>query len=766
MSPSLEYGKPPRWIVFCLASVIVVAIAVIYANSLGGPFIFDDNHAIADNERIRRLWPPGPLLESLPGNTLLNRPLVTVSLAINYAIDGLNVRGYHLFNVGVHLLASLVLFGVIRRTLTGRLLRNRFGPTATWVAAAATLIWAVHPLATDAVTYIIQRCELLMGLFYLLTLYCAIRSFDSPHPTPWYAAAVACCALGMCCKEVMVSAPLAVLLYDRTFVSRSWGRSIRRHAALYIGLAASWLVLGFLMISGPRNYTVGFDLPITAFDYLKTQAGVILHYLRLAFWPVGLVVCYDDWPVARTCREFVPQGLVILALLAGTCWGLQRRSAFGFLGTCFFLILAPTSSFMPIVTEFAAERRMYLPLAAVVVLVICSVYVLLERLFALFASPNMTPSVPRRDMLSVFIGLTVLLALVLGRLTILRNRDYRTVLSIWTAVAQQRPFNASAYNEIGRVLSEEGRFDEAIPRIMRALELKPHFAEAHYNYGLALEKKGRWQDSIEHFEEALQYRPSYATSHINLGLALAETGRIDEAIEHYQEAIRLKPDSQEAYNDLGLARMRKGQTDAAIAEYMQALQIKPDYANAHFNLGLALAKQKRLSEAVEHWRQALLQNPNSSEVHSSLALAADLQGKTDEAAKLYLDALRLDANNFAARRDYGTLLARQKMSAEAAAQFEAALRIRPASADVENNLGSVLADMGRLDEAVDHFHKALVIDPALAAAHEGLGEVLERKDKIEEALLEYQTALRLDPRDPEALARLDRLSTRPASQRF
>src|SRR5690349_7290498 len=173
----------------------------------------------------------------------MGRLVVCLKMGSNYAVSGLNTWSYHLTNLVIHVSAALVMFGILRRTLQGARLRGEYGTQANGLAAAVAVCWAVHPLQTESVTYIIQRMESMMGLFLLLTLYCLIRGDDSPRRVGWYATAVVCSTLGMGSKETMVVAPIIVLLYDRIFLVASWRELCKKRSALYAGLAASWLVL-------------------------------------------------------------------------------------------------------------------------------------------------------------------------------------------------------------------------------------------------------------------------------------------------------------------------------------------------------------------------------------------------------------------------------------------------------------------------------------------------------------------------------------------
>ncbi|MFH0983881.1 MAG: hypothetical protein V2A79_20395, partial [Planctomycetota bacterium] len=424
MKATAERSEGPQRGSKWLPALLVTAGVLVYANSLSGPFIFDDDNSITENPYIRRLWPIWEAMSAPHQATVAGRPVVSLSLALNYAVGGLDVRGYHIFNVAIHILCSFVLFGIVRRTLVGPVLSASYSANAAWLAGAVALIWLVHPLVTESVNYVIQRTELLMALFYLLTLYGALRGWSSARPRGWFVGAVVACALGMGSEEVMVSAPVVVLLYDRLFVSGSFGGALRRHRGLYAGLAGTWIILAALMLPGPRSDSVGFDHDVAALDYLCTQAGVILWYLRLAFWPDALVISYNDWPVVHSFAESAPEILAILALLGGTGWALWRKHGLGFLGVCFFLILAPTSSFVPIVTEVAAERRVYLPLAAVVGATVIGAHAAICHMVSRRPSQS-------RSLSAIQGGLAIAVAGLLGWGTVERNRDYRSATAIW-----------------------------------------------------------------------------------------------------------------------------------------------------------------------------------------------------------------------------------------------------------------------------------------------------------------------------------------------
>ena len=593
-----------------LIPLVVVGVALLaYHNSFSGPFIYDDGPSILENPTIRHLWPITRVLRPPHANrgiTVEGRPLINLSLAVNYALGGTNVWGYHAFNLAIHILAGLALLGIVRRTLRQPGLRDRFGGAANELALAVALIWTVHPLQTESVTYVAQRAESIMGLLYLATLYCFLRGADSPRPGLWYGLSVMACAMGMATKEVMVTAPVVVLLYDRAFLAGSFREAWRRRKPVYLGLAGTWVLLGFILAHGqlPVTRANARRLGLTWWQYLATEPGVVLHYLRLSVWPQPLCFDYHGWPMAKNLSSVVPPALVIVLLLGLTVWACGTtassrgwRAICGFWGAWFFLILAPSSSVIPLDSP-AYEHRMYLPLAAVVVLGVLGIYALAgRRSVAVFG----------------------VLVMVLTFLTLRRNLDYRSELAIWQDTVLKRPNNSRAHTSLGAAFKSLGRVQEGIEQYQEALRLEPDNPEANNNLGNALLGLNQVPDAVAHFERALRTLPGFAEAHNNLGVALARLGMLQEAIQHWEQALRIKPDFAEAHNNLGLGLMRTGQIQEAIGHYEQALRIKPDYADAHYNLGLAMEQVGRLPEAMSQYEQALRIRPDYAEVRKALA---------------------------------------------------------------------------------------------------------------------------------------------------
>ena len=682
-----------------VAVVIAVAALGAYHNTFRVPFLFDDARAIPENPGIRQLW---PLWRAFwPQSTTLTvsgRPVANFTLAINYALSGSEVWSYHALNLLIHVLSGLTLFGIVRRTLV-RAMGERLREDGWLLAGAVALLWTLHPLQTEAVTYVIQRVESLMGLFYLLTLYSFIRAVESPRPVRWQVVTVAACLLGMGTKEVMATAPLLVLLYDRTFVAGTFREAWGRRRWLHLSLAATWLPLAGLVASTGwnRGATTGFNAGVAPWAYWPTQFEAVARYLWLSVWPHPLVFEYGTFWVHHT-GDVAPYALVVVPLAAATGWALWRKPEWGFLGAWFFAILALTCV-VPSKIQMIVEHRMYLPLAAIVTSAVLVIHAAVgRRSWVVFAA----------------------LALGLGMLTARRNEDYRSELTIWSDTVAKRPDNTRARSGMAIALDHVGRTAEAVQQYEAALPLAPDDFDVHDNLGVTLEHNGRVTEAIEQYKAALLLKPDSPEVLSNLGNALLRLGRIPEAIRQYQMALFLRPDYAEAHYNLGGALDQTGRTDEAIQHFEAAVRLKPEYADAHNNLGNLLHRVGRTPEAIQQYEAALRIEPDLARAHHNLGVAFEETGRRPEAVQQYEAAVRIQPDLVEARNNLGVALCRSDRLPEAIAQFKEALRLRPAYVEAHDNLGNALLQAGRVDEAIVEYEEVLRLRPDDAVARRNL----------------------------------------------
>ncbi len=691
-----------------IAIGLIVALAIAcYANGLNSPFFFDDDASIKDNPTIRRLADLRTVLSpSSDGSGVTGRPVVNLSLAINYAIGGTAVRGYHVTNVALHTLAALALFGWVRRTLMLPFLRGRFGSASVPLGFGIAAWWATHPLQTESVTCVIQRTEVIVGLFYFLTLYSVCRSIES-RSRGWRVVAVAACLVGMASKEVMVSAPLMALLYDRTFGAATFRAAWQQRRGLYLGLAATWILLGWLVLSGggTRGSAAGLGLGVSAWSYALKQCEAIITYLKLTLWPQPLVVFYGTDVINELSAVFFRFCLLVAASL-GTFYAVWRRPVVGFVGMWFFAILAPSSSIVPLVTQTVAEHRMYLPLAAPLTLLAIGAYTIAGR----------------RALLAM--------ALVVAggaALSIRRNHDYRSQLSIWADTVAKVPEVAGAHLNLGAAWRATGQLERAMQHYQIAARLSPNLSEAHNNIATILLQSDRPEEAIEYCMNALRLKPKFPAAHSNLGSALTRTGRLEEGFEHLQTAVRLNPELAPAQSNLAGVHLKFGRAADALAAAQTALRFEPNLADAHTNAANALIGLGRHAEALAHMEAVLRQNPNDAHTWSNLGAVYFQLGRPQEALAPLRTAMQLKPDLIDAQNNMGSALFQIGQVAEGASYYRAAIQRNPNNPDTHSNLGLALLRLGQVPEAVAAFETALRLNPNHAGAKQHLAAAVAQR---------------------------------------
>ena len=517
------------------------------------------------------------------------RPLVTATLAANYDINRLfdvdqredpdgpdKTIGYRLFNLVVHLLTGALIFLVLRRGMRERAVPSDWRVIADPIAAIVTMLWLLHPIQSEVINYVVQRSEALASFFYLATLYASQRAWDAKPSSMvrWYVVSVLACTLGMLSKEVVISAPLAVMLYDRAFRLSSWRALLRPgngrgflYGTLWIACCATFFFVAF----GARGRAAALNEGVSWYGYLYTQCWAILHYLRLIVWPNALSPDYGF----RTIHgmQGVP-GLVVLTIFAVAtlaAWTrVERFGWFAFLGSMFFIVLAPSSSVVPVVLEVAAERRIYLALAVVLILIVVG---------AEQVRRHAAPQLPRPWIVAGIAGLAV----VLTATTAMRSNAYTSPEMLWRGATRAVPTNSRAFEQLGlallalqtpktaaaesafvkalaidsscqsgclqygTLLSKEGRFAEAIPFLARQAA---QGAGTRYNMlasrllALDMMRLGDYAGAIPHLEQVVQVDPTM--SHfVALGVAYLSAGRRDEALATFQHMARFDPGSAE-----------------------------------------------------------------------------------------------------------------------------------------------------------------------------------------------------------------------------
>ena len=703
-SDAVESRLMNLWIALLLIASVG---AVIYSNIYRVPFVFDGIRQIEDKPKIRNLENYFSLKE-----VFSPRPVVEVTFALNYKFGKLNVIGYHLVNVLIHIINGFLVY-FLALNIFKRLLNppaQRFGLSNSpksevqgsqfaisqstidnrqssiyLMSLFSALVFVAHPIQTQAVTYTVQRYTSMATLFYLLSIFCYVKarilqqgaencgqwSGDSGQGivvsgqgserlsafsfqlSAWFLISIICGMLAFLSKPSMASIPGAILLAEYILFDRTW-RGWKRK------------LLWFAPIFGIMGV---FILYVSGIFRGEVQFGKLLEDVSGILQAPGTNV--SRW--IYLCTQFNVISIYIGLLFLPINQNLDYLYPFK---TGFFDGYTPAA---------------FLLLTAIVVLAICNVKkrpVITFGVFWFFITLSVESSIfPIKDAMfehrlylpmfgfslvlsyllfyllpvkrQLSIVLSVIVVVALGSATYLRNRTYQNGITLWSDVVSKSPQNFRAHYNLGNALRNHGYPEEAIKSYSRSIEIRPGYAEAYDNLGVALTEGGRFDDAIRHFSAILGTRSQDPMIHSNLGLALMRKGNFQEAISHFSKALRLKP----------------------------------NYAEAHNNLGITLAQQGNLKDAVRHFSEALQVEPNNHRIHCNVGQALMLQG-------------HLQGSAF---------------------HFSEAIRIKPEYAEAQSGLGFVLMRQGEVDKGIAHFSKALDINPQFAPARDGLQKALRLK---------------------------------------
>ncbi|HWL07581.1 MAG TPA: tetratricopeptide repeat protein [Planctomicrobium sp.] len=634
---------------------LAVVFGMAYANSFGGQFVFDDIVNIADSARTQSLWTWNWSGEAGP------RFLWFLSLAIDYSLWGRDAWGYHLLNGAVHLANGFLIFGLVRRTLK-RLPGDGWSANAADATAfAVAALWLAHPLTTQAVTYIVQRGESLATLAYLGVLYGVCRAGEpGARSLPWLILSAGAFYIGMHVKEIVATAPAVAALYERAFLRCSWREVISKRWRFAASLLpAYWWCFRLFPSYQQRPPTMGFGYAgVTPLEYLANQPSVILHYLKLSVCPDVLLLDYG-WPVARTPGEWVIPASVVSGLLLASAVLYLLRPAWGFCLCAFFLVLAPTSSIVPI-ADLAYEHRMYLPLAFLITGVVIA------------AVAGIVPLMRRQNrslhwrMLSLSALFLIVLAGSVWR-TIERNRDYADPIKIWTQVTIHAPHHFRGFGNLGTELGLRGRLDEAEQAFQKSLELNPAYKRGVLGLARCHWLRGKTEVAERLFQEVLKSDDLslMPQTQIELGALLISTGRPDEAEPLLRAATSSAPHHIESKFNLSTILCGRGDDAAAVRLLEEVLLNRPRYDRAYLELAwiFATSPDDDILNPVRAGEAFLLsarKRPATSNRQRQVnAAVAAAQGDFSTAVRLAEEALKIACES---QRDRMAVALRQELA--------------------------------------------------------------------------------------------------------
>ena len=597
-------------------------------------------------------------------------PLTWLSHGLDISLFGLNAGWHHVSNLLLHLVNTLLLFGVLRR-MTGSLWRSAF------VAA----IFAVHPLHVESVAWVAERKDVLSALFFMLTLGAYVRYVEAPSRLR-YAIVAAVLALGLLAKAMLVTMPMVLLLLDYWPLGRAagapagaarerrtWRDLIMEKMPLLAIVAASSIVTFLVQRAG------GAVKSLESFPLASRLQNVVVSYadyLRLGFWPSGLGVFYP-FPSSLPIGQIAVSAAVLIALTIAA-WRLIRRAPFVTVGWLWFVgMLVPVIGFVQIGGHARADRYMYLPLIGLTIAVA-------------WGAVSLAKSDGVRRALALVGAGVVVASAVVAHAQVQYWRDTATLYRRATEVTEGMK-NFGLHFGLAEYLHGSGRVTEAIPEyeasiarnggyLQARLGLVRAFVETHQSaraiealndivrlnvpgtsqvdarmsLGTMLADSQRASEAIPQFTEVVRLQPGLAEAHWRLALALAETGHLVDALPEFAEAVRLSPGSAPMRSDYGWALVQHNQLAAATEQLSEALRLKPDLVDAHHNLGRVFAAQRQWDQALAHLSEAVRLEPGFLEARLSLGLTLLRAGRVDAGVQTLLEVLRQDPRNETARR--------------------------------------------------------------------------------------------------------------------
>ena len=606
-----------------------------------GPIDLDDPGYVFNNPHVTAglTW-NGVVWAFTTGYAANWHPLTWLSHMLDVELFGLAAGWHHMTSVALHIVATLLLFGLLVR-LTAAVGRSAF------VAG----LFALHPLHVESVAWIAERKDVLSTVFWLLTTWAYVAhvapsragfmrgSLGAPVVAATY-------ALGLLSKPMLVTLPFTLLLLDLWPLRRvtepqrvrSWWPLVLEKAPLF-ALAAASSVITFLVQQqgGAVSSLRAAPWPVRVSNALVAYAA----YLRKTIWPVDLALFYPYSMTVSPWRTAI--AAVVLAAVTWLALRLVRRAPYVLVGWLWYIgTLVPVIGLVQVGTQSMADRYTYVPLIGVFIAVAWGVIDLIGT--------------RARPIAGIVAFAALLTAAVTARAQV---HHWRDSLAVWQHAVDVTRGNYRAHNSLGAVLGNQGRTAEAIRHFEEALRLGPDGSEAHHihhNLGRALADSSRTEDAIRHYRDALRVKPDFAEAHNNLGLALVRLGRVDEALPHYQEAVRIDPTLAVAQNNLGLALYGLGRIDEAIARYSDAIRLDPRYADAYNNRGFAHASRGAGEAAIADFSAAVRARPSFEQARFNLALALASAGRFGDAREQLQAVLQQHPNNELARRalDYVT----------------------------------------------------------------------------------------------------------------
>ena len=645
MSPQQAELTYCRKVVFSTIALTVMIVSV-YSNSFNCSWHFDDMPNIVENPLIhmdKLDWQSlnKALFSDRNNPHFPYRPVACLSFALNYYFGRLNVFGYHVVNLGIHLITAIFLFLFIYRTLLYLAFKKRWDGDAYFVALLATVLWAINPIQTQAVTYIVQRMASLAAMFYIIAMYCYLkaRTIRVKHlKFIFFFLSALSFLLALASKENAAMLPVSIFLFEVLILQADPWQFLKRH---WFGIGVVVSITGLIgtgyflwKTGGPPNLTAGYqDRVFTLGQRLLTEPRVIIFYLTLLFYPMPyrLNICHD-FPVSTSLLNPPTTFLAILAIIAMVIGGilLAKKKPFISFAVLFFLLNhLIESSVFPL--ELVFEHRNYLPSMFLFVPLAMGIW----HLLGIYKNKKFMQAILCASLVLVLVGL--------GHSTFMRNFTWKNEISLWIDSVDKSPDMFRPHHNLAKAYSDAGQKGKALAEYLTALTKQciAHKNEkylTYYNLGNYFYSKGLYQEAEKYYKESISLERNFWSSHNNLGIILTINRRYNDALREFGVAAQLTKESEYPKSNLGFLLVNLGKYEKGIRELKEALAVKPENTQTMKRLGVAYLKAGRPDKAVSIFRKVLIQEKTKSKPHSLtimfLAEAYYLSGREKRALNL------------------------------------------------------------------------------------------------------------------------------------
>ncbi|MFC1699264.1 tetratricopeptide repeat protein [Candidatus Omnitrophota bacterium] len=669
-----------KTIKFVYIALIIVFGLGLYANSLNGRFILDDQALIKDNAYIKRFsYIPQVFRENLGQAAGIKsrayRPMQMLSYMLDYSLYRLDVRGYHLSNVIIHILAAVSLFWLLALLTKNQLL-----------AFGVSILFVVHPIHNSVVAYISGRADGLAVLFIFLTFITYLK-LDQQKAKAGYIIMLLSYILALLSKENSLVFPLLLLVYHYTFQEKL---KLSRFCPLLL-IAVAYILLRLTFAQDLLSFSSGTS---TLVQRIPGFFVAVTSYLKLLFLPLNLHLEYGD----KLFKLFQPQailGLSLLILLLGYAAKIRKQNKLiSFAIFWFFIALLPCAN-LYYINAYMAENWLYLPAIGF--------FLILARVCALYGQTSLF----RVPAIILAAGAVVFYSV----LTVQQNSYWSDPEVFYQRTIKYAPSSPRAYNGLGLIKRAQGKGKQALALFKTAIKVDPTDPNGYNNLGLTYRDVGRTDKAIELYRQAIQLDPNYLKTYNNLALIYHSQGEHQQAIELYQQAIELNPNYDKVFYNLANIYYDLGKIEKAADLYQQAIQINPDYAQAYYNLGLSLRALGRPEDAIQLYQQAIRLKPDYAQAYINLAIEYQALGKGDQAMALLEKATQLKPNFAALYYNLGNTYRGLGKNKQAQAAYRQAIELKPDFAAAYYNLGNTYKDLGLAEQAQDAYKKARQLDP-------------------------------------------------------